>query len=213
MFSHAGEKRKRKLQYLQQLITDGSNDEQTPDTSPRQRDAHLRSLSTDYDAGPSSPYLLPAHSEYAPMSTNEIVGMGPASTATTASFDHHLLPTTQSYPPYSSSWASPIYDPPPPTNMTWNVPAWMPSVDYSPRVAPRPETFRYSPPLGARQPIFDQTPSPYHRPRDLAPNTDHYALASSYRYYDGSQSQTPAISSVSLPTPTSYFQGHYPGPH
>jgi hypothetical protein len=168
---HAGEKRKRKLQYLQQLIKDGSNNEQSPGTSPRQHEVHLRSPSADYETGrSSSPYLLPSHSEYARMSSNGSVAMGPASTATTASFDHHLLPSTQSFSPYASSWNSPNYDPPPPPNVSM----WTHPVDYS----------SWSPPT------FEQTTSSYYLPRELVPNSAHYALAS-YEHYKGSQSHTP----------------------
>jgi hypothetical protein len=211
---YAGEKRKRKLQYLQKLIRDGSNDEQTPEPSPHQHEAHLRSLSSDYESGPSSsPYLLPSNSEFVTMSTSGTIALGPAPAATTASFDTHLLPTTQAYSPYPSPWNSTLYDPPPAPSMTWNVPTWMSSTDYSPRVVPRPENFHFSPPLGASQPVFEQTPSPYHHPRELVVSANHYGLGSPYGHYNVSPSQTPGVPSVSLPTLSSYFQGHYPGRH
>jgi len=210
----AGEKRKRKLQYLQQLIKDESNGEQTPETSPRQSEAHLRSLSADYDTGPSSsPYSLPAQSAYLPMSAGGTIATAPSSTGTAASFENHIPPTTQAYSSYTFSWQSPMYDPPR-TTTAWNVPAWMPSIGYPPRVAPRPENIHYSPPLGAAQPIFEQAPNPHHHPGEFVPNTNQYVLGSSYGYYNGSQSQnTPAIPSVSLSTSPPYLEGHYLGPH
>lgn len=174
----------------------------------------MRPLSTDYEAGPSSsPFLLPPQGDFAPMNATSTVGFGPAQTASTTSFESHLVPTTHAYSPYESSWNTPLYDPPPPANMTWNVPAWAPSIEHSPRLAPRPDHFHFSPPLGVAQPFFEQTPSPYHHPRQLVPNGGHYALSPAYEHYNGSQSQMAGIPSVSLPTPSSYFQGHFPGPH
>jgi hypothetical protein len=208
---YVGEKRKRKLQYLQQLIRDGSNDEQTPEASPQQHEAHLRSLSAEYDAVPSSsPYMLPTNNDFASISSSSTTALGPAPVASTASYDTHMLPTTQTYSPFESSWNSHIYHPPPQPNMAY-TPAWPPSIDYSSRLTPRPENFQFSPPLA--QPAFEQATSPYHHPRELVPNADQYVLGPHYGHYTGSQSQTPGIPSVSLPTPSSYFQGHYPGPH
>ncbi|KAF2830536.1 hypothetical protein CC86DRAFT_378818 [Ophiobolus disseminans] len=198
------EKRKRKLQYLQQLIKDGSNDEQSPDTSPQQHEAHLRPRSADYEPGPSlSPFSLSSHSDFAPMNTNSTAALGPHPTASTAPLDSHFLPTTHAYPPYEPSWNNPMYDPLPPTNMTWNVPAWTPAIDYSPRAAPRPEDFHFSPPLGVNLPIFEHTPSPYHRPRELVPNTNQYPFSGDY---NGSQSQTSGIPSYFLGAHSKYLE-------
>jgi hypothetical protein len=201
----AGEKRKQKLQYLQQLIRDGSNDEQTPEPSPRQHETHLRSLSAEYDTGASSsPYMLPASDDFTPMNSSS------AAAHCQAPPSHHILPTTQSYSPFHQHWNSPIYDPLPPPNMSY-MPNWVPNMNYSSRLDARPENFQFSPSLGI--PAFDQSSSPYNHPRQLVPNADHYDLGRSYGHYNESQSHTPNISSVSLPTPSSYFAARYSGPH
>jgi hypothetical protein len=59
MIFGVGEKRKQRLQYLQQLVGDRSNDDKTPQASLQQHEALVHSLSAEYHARPnSSPYLL-----------------------------------------------------------------------------------------------------------------------------------------------------------
>jgi hypothetical protein len=91
------------------------------------------------------------------------------------------------------------------------MPNWVPNLDFSSRLDARPESFQFSPSLGI--PAFHQSPSPYNHPRQLVLNADHYDLGPSYGHYNESQSHMPNIPSVSLPTPSSYFQARYPGPH
>jgi hypothetical protein len=200
-----GEKRKQKLQYLQHLIRDGSNDEQTPEPSPEQYGAHLRAVSAEYDTrARSSPCMLPA--------SDDISSMNSSSTAThcQAPPAYDLLPTTQSYLPFQQQWNSPTYDPIPPPNMSY-MPDWAPNMDYLSRLDARSESFQLSPSLGL--PAFDQSPGPYNHPRQLVPNAEHYDIGPSYGHYNKPQSHTPNLPSVSLPTPSSYFPAHYSGPH
>ncbi|KAI4710619.1 hypothetical protein J4E89_004207 [Alternaria sp. Ai002NY15] len=49
------EKRKRKLQYLQQLIRDDSEGRQDSEPSPEQHEVYPRALSADYDITGASP--------------------------------------------------------------------------------------------------------------------------------------------------------------
>jgi hypothetical protein len=208
---YAGEKRKRKLQYLQQLIKDGSNDEQTPEASPQPHEAHLRSISAEYDAGSSSsPYMLPTNGNFASVISSSTAAPDQSLPAHTASFGSHLLPTTQSYPSFEPPWNSAMYQPPPPPNMTY-TPNWVPSIEYSSRIVSRSDSFHPSLPLGPS--AFEQATSPYHHPRQFAPTPNQYDLGPPYGQYDESQIQTSDVPSVSLPTPSSYFQGHYSGPH
>ncbi|OAL52364.1 hypothetical protein IQ07DRAFT_369354 [Pyrenochaeta sp. DS3sAY3a] len=196
------EKRKRKLQYLQQLIKDSPNDQQESEPSPEQHDAYARSISADYEvSGPSSsPYLLPSHSDFASMSSTSATVSDPILAASAASFDSHLLATSQAYSGYETTWNAPIYSPPPPVNMsTWNIPPWMPSIDYSPRVAPRPEAYQYSPP--ATQPVFEQTHTPLRQPRELLSNTDMFAFGSY-----ASQSQTSGMPNMPFGQQTYGFE-------
>jgi hypothetical protein len=206
-----GEKRKKKLQYLQQLVKDGSNDEQNPEPSPQQHQVHIRSHSADYNAGLSpSPFMLPSNSNFAPLSSSGTTALGPAPAANGPSYDDHLLPTTQSYPPFESSWNSQTYNPPPPLSIAY-APAWISSVDYASRLTSRQESFHLSSP--AAQGVFEPTTSPYHHPIEILSHAEHFALGSPYGHYNGSHSQAADLPSVSLPNPSSYFQRHYPGPH
>jgi hypothetical protein len=91
------------------------------------------------------------------------------------------------------------------------TPNWVPTIDYSSRLVPRSDNFHFSLPLGL--PAFEQATSPYHHPQQFVPNPNQYDLGPPYGHYNGSQTQTPNVPSVSLPTPSSYFQGHYSGPH
>ncbi|KAH7083354.1 hypothetical protein BKA63DRAFT_561528 [Paraphoma chrysanthemicola] len=184
------EKRKRKLQYLQQLIKDGSNDEQTPEPSPQQHEAHLRPLSADYEAGPSSsPFMLHANVDFQPVVTSSTAVGNHGLAANTTAFDANTLLTTPAYPPFESSWSSPVYDPPPPVNLAWTMPAWAP-VDYPPPPPPRSESFHFE--TSISQTSFEQVHSPFHQPRHFAPSPENYALAA-YGHYTGPQNQTPGI--------------------
>jgi hypothetical protein len=205
VLSYTGEKRKQKLQYLQHLTKDGSNDEQTPEPSPEQHGAHPCSISPEYDTrARSSPRMLPA--------SDGVSSMNSSSTAThyQAPPYYHLLPTTQSYSPFQQQWNSPTYDPMCPPNMSY-MPDWAPNMSYLSRLDARPESFQLSPSLGL--PAFEQSPSPYNHPRQLVPNAEHYDLGPSWGHYNKSQSDAPTLPSVSLPTPFSYFPAHYSGPH
>jgi hypothetical protein len=202
----AGEKRKRKLQYLQQLIKDESNDEQTPYTSPQQHEAHVRNHSADHDVAPSSSaFTLPSSNHFVTLSTSStfVLGSEPATGAST--YDSGLLPITQSFSPFEQRWSSPMHETPSPSSMAF-MPVWMSSIEYSPRLA-----HHFLPPVG--QDVSAQAASPYHPSRDLLPNHDPYIIGLQYEHYSGTEDHTPGVSSVSLPTSTSYIQGHYPGQH
>lgn len=204
-----GEKRKRKLQYLQDLIKDGSNDEQTPEPSPQRQEAHLRSISAEYELGPSSsPYNLPSHSAFVPLEPNDAAALGSASAASTASFD--LLPTTQGFSTFESSWNGAMYSPPSTTQMSWNVPAFIPYVDYPQGVPLRPETSLYAPSFSSSQPAFAQNMNSYLPSRESVTDPSRYYPSYGHQY--GSQSHSPGIPSVSSPTSSPYFHGQ-PGPH
>ncbi|KAB2110707.1 hypothetical protein AG0111_0g1428 [Alternaria gaisen] len=206
------EKRKRKLQYLQQLVNDDSDSHQDPEPSPEQREIYPRSLSADYQvAGPSSsPYRVPFDRA---LGANSAVVTQAILAATVASFDNNHLPAEQAYPPYQPTWNAPIYSPPPPANIPWNMPpAWMESLTYPPQTTiTRPPMYRYN--THPAHSTFQQahTPSPSHIPRESLPSPDLYDYGADYTYH----SQTSSNLNVSLPTSHSpYYQGyHHPAPH
>jgi hypothetical protein len=205
--SRVGEKRKRKFQYLQQLIKDGPDDEQESKPSPGQHATYARSLSADYDvAGPSSsPYTLPSNSDFGSMSSSSTPASHPILPATTASFNSsHVHAITHTYPTFPMNWHAHIYSPPPPAN--WTVPSpWMSGSEYSARVAPRPEMYQHTPSLA--QAAFEHTQPPSDEPNDFLSTSDIYGFGSSYP----PQGQAPGNPNVSLPASSPYYQGHYPG--
>jgi hypothetical protein len=203
-----GEKRKRKLQYLQQLVKDDSNDEKTPEPSPQLHQTQIRSCSREFDVGPSSsPFMPPSSSDIVSISSSNASALSPIPVASTITYDSHHITARQTCSPFEMSWSNTIYDPRLANTYT---PGWAPSIAYHPQVAPRQGDYTSSAP--AAHTVFGQTTSPYLHPRDLPPNADHFYLGMFNGPYNGSQSQTYSIPSVSLPT-SPYFQGYYPGSH
>lgn len=207
---HAGEKRKKKLQYLQQLVEEGSNDGQTPEPSQQPQHAHVSPQVSENDTGlASSPFMLPSGSGFVPLSSSGTTALGPTATSTSTNFNSHRLPTTQTYLPFGSSWNGQTYNSLPPSNTAY-TPAWMNSISGALRHAPSQETFHFS--AQASQAIFETT-NFYHCAGEIVPHAEHHALNSPYTSYSTPHSQAPGASSVSLPTLFSYHQKHYRGPH
>jgi hypothetical protein len=211
-----GEKRKRKLQYLQQLVNDDSDSHQDPEPSPEQHEIYPRSLSADYQvAGPSSsPYIVPSDRA---LRANSAVVTQAILAATVASFDtNHVPAAEQAYPPYQPTWNASVYSPPPPANIPWNMPpAWMQSLAYPPQATiTRPPMYRYN--THPAHSTFQQahTLAPSHFARESLPSPDLYSYSADYTYH----SQTSSNLNVSLPTTSHspYYQGyhhHHPAPH
>ena len=203
-----GEKRKRKLQYLQQLVNDDSDSHQDPEPSPEQHEIYPRSLSADYQvAGPSSsPYIVPSDRA---LRANSAVVTQAILAATVASFDTNHVPAEQAYPPYQPTWNASVYSPPPPANIPWNMPpAWMQSLAYPPQATiTRPPMYRYN--THPAHSTFQQahTPAPSHFPRESLPSPDLYGYSADYTYH----SQTSSNLNVSLPTTSHspYYQGYH----
>ncbi|KAH6865898.1 hypothetical protein BKA58DRAFT_404435 [Alternaria rosae] len=200
------EKRKRKLQYLQQLIRDDSEGRQESEPSPEQHEVYPRALSADYDiAGAnSSPYQMPSSRVLGASSevTNEAV-----LAATVASLDPHQLAVDQAYPSYPPHWNTHMYSPSPPASIPWNMPpAWMSSLEYSaqPTAITRPSMYRYNTHPAQHSFQHPHTPSTSHLQRDFLSNTDVYGYGPNYT----SQSQAPGNPNVSLPTSYSYSLYH-----
>jgi hypothetical protein len=215
MWLGIGEKRKRKLQYLQQLIRDDSEGPQDSEPSPEQHEVYPRSLSADYDiAGPSSsPYQMPSGRVFSASTAaaNEAI-----LAATVASLDPHHLAVDQAYPSYPSNWSAHIYSPSPPASIPWNMPpAWMASLEYSTQATAntRPSMYRYNThPAQAPFQHPHNTPSPSHSQRDFSSDGHIYNYGANF----ASQSQTSGHPNVSLPTSYShppYHQGRSAAPH
>ncbi|KAF1845332.1 uncharacterized protein K460DRAFT_311606, partial [Cucurbitaria berberidis CBS 394.84] len=203
------DKRKRKLQYLQQLIKGDSNNQQDAEPSPEHHNVYARSLTADYEpSGPSSsPYQLPSNNDIGSRSSSSASVSDSIQAASAASFDSHLLGTTQAYAAFGPNWNAPLYSPPPPLNMSpWNISPWMSNIDGTPRVPSRPEVIPHTTPSGP--PVFTQAHASSQQPRELLSDPNYYTFGSSF----GSESQTPGIPNVSLPISSPYYLGLYPGP-
>ncbi|KAH7396897.1 hypothetical protein DE146DRAFT_614489 [Phaeosphaeria sp. MPI-PUGE-AT-0046c] len=198
------EKRKRKLQYLQQLIKDGPNDEHTPEAVPQQLEAHLRAHSADYaESSHSSPFMLPSNDDFAPSSSPETTALGPAPATGSTAYDRHFHHAAHTYLPFGNTWEFPGYDH---TRLPDTIypPVWTGGIHDSTRMA-----HQFSPPVS--QPAFAQTVPANNSHHGMIHNGIQYALEPLYGTYHGSQSQA-SIPNVSLPTP-SYLPGHYHRPH
>lgn len=128
--------------------------------------------------------------------------------ATTAGYESQFLATSQPYSTFEQPWNAPVYDPPPPMDMTtWSVPQWMPNVDYSSHIAPSaPGGFQYTPPHSQQN--YEPLPTPPQQPEEAASNGDLFILGS-YGHCRRNAGQSQGISSVSLQSSSSYNQSHY----
>ncbi|KAF2734258.1 hypothetical protein EJ04DRAFT_248339 [Polyplosphaeria fusca] len=187
------EKRKRKLQYLQQLLRDGPADQASQSLDPNE-DGRTRSLSAEYHPPTPFPpiaYALPSSSAVDP------------ALSTTASYDSRLLATSQSYQPIEPSWSAQLYDGPPHVS-SWNIPHWMPSIDYAPPVQSGQGDFSFS----HAQPSFEGMPTP---PQQREPAADNLFILGSYGHCRRwpADNQSESISSVSLRSSSPYDQAQY----
>ncbi|KAH4096364.1 hypothetical protein HBH98_044350 [Parastagonospora nodorum] len=198
------EKRKKKLQYLQRLVEEGSNDGQTPEPTQQPQQAHVSSQVSQNDKGLASPpFMLPSASGFVPLNSSGIPALDLAATSSSTTFDSHRLPTTQTYLPFGSSWNSQTYDSPSPSNTVY-TPAWMNSIGGTPRPTPSPETFHFS--AQASQAVFETTTDSYHCAGEVTPQAEHYALDSPYMSYNAPQSQAPSASSYFFHAPPHPFE-------
>jgi hypothetical protein len=204
------EKRKRKLQYLQQLISDDTDD-QSKQPSPEQQDVYASSHPSDHSiAGPSlSPYRTPANRDISPMSTRK-ASLNPIAPATTTSFNSHHVPTSHAYGAYPSNWNAHPYSPPPPppANPAWNIPStWAMGFEHTVQPAQH-SMYQYSPEPPA--PVaYDQTQNLSHQPHEYLANTYLYGYGSQ----PGSQHQVTHNPHVSLPTSAPDYPRYHPRPH
>ncbi|RMZ74601.1 hypothetical protein GMOD_00003660 [Pyrenophora seminiperda CCB06] len=175
------EKRKRKLQYLQQLIKDDSDGNQETELSPEPHKVHARSLSADYQiAGPSSsPYLMPSVSDFSSVHVSGTVAPDPILATNAATFSAHNAAVAPTYSLYPQNWNAPIYHQHPPASVDWNnTPAWMPAGEYTPQPTPRSPMYPYiQPPV---QPVFERAHTPSHQPHQFLANADVYDHSASY---------------------------------
>ncbi|CAA9956546.1 bZIP-2 multi-domain protein [Pyrenophora teres f. maculata] len=191
------EKRKRKLQYLQQLIKDDSDGQQETELSPEPQNVYARSLSADYEfAGPSSsPYRTPSASDFSSVHANSTVAPDPILATNTTTFNTHNATVAPTYPLYPQNWTAPIYPHHPPASVSWNnTPTWVPAPEYIPQPTPRSPMYPYIHPQ--TQAVYERAHTPSNQPQQFLANTAVYDHSASY----GLQHQK-----LNIPN---YFIGH-----
>lgn len=172
-------------------------------------DTRPRSVSAEYSSPghPLGQMPLPPSSEFNALSSTTRNAIDPI-LATTAAYESHFIATSQPFQSHEHPWHTPIYEPPPPVHMsTWNVPHWMPSVDFSSQVVPSQHEGSYYSPPPTHQAFESVTPPPRQHPEPV-PNADLFILGT-FGHCGGSVEQSQGISSVSPQPPSKYNQAQY----
>ncbi|PSN60929.1 hypothetical protein BS50DRAFT_578742 [Corynespora cassiicola Philippines] len=182
------EKRKRKLQYLQQLIRDGRTEELTLQDSGAQ-DRRTRSLSVDY----SRP-LLPgfSHNHEGLNIQSSSAGTLEPALVSTGNYSVHQLPPSHSFTSFETAWSIPVLEPANVANWSpWSTPAWMSSTEFEPQITIEPETFPFTATPVTQ--MYQQLPKPPQQPQELIPNADLFVLGPYPSRRDG-RTQIPSMS-------------------
>ncbi|KAF2020706.1 hypothetical protein BU24DRAFT_7094 [Aaosphaeria arxii CBS 175.79] len=141
------EKRKQKLQYLQQLLEDGPRARQNLSISSESNDEERsRSLSVECLASSAAgtPTSLPDGSDY---DYHDTININPTIPTSNHSYSNHLS-ETQSYQYSESSWYEPSYDTEVHFNPAWTSPHWAPNTTYTVPLEPTMVTQEYQYPMG-----------------------------------------------------------------
>ncbi|EUC45049.1 hypothetical protein COCMIDRAFT_96622 [Bipolaris oryzae ATCC 44560] len=180
------EKRKRKLQYLQQLISDETDDHQRHEPSPEQQETYTPSYSRNHSTIGSSlsPYQIPSipsNNDLSSLGATSKASQTPIMTTTTTSFGGQHGTASHAYGIYSSNWNAHPYSPPPPppANAAWNVPpAWTLGFEHPVQTSPQPSLYHYSP----------EPPAPiaYHQQTQNLSQQSHEYLSNAYVFGYGS---------------------------
>jgi hypothetical protein len=196
----AGEKRKRKLQYLQQLLHDhdsGEEQQASRGIMDSVEDGRERSMSAEYSvqSDPINSMGFSPDMGYATMSSASGNIIDPAH-ATTATYSNQLLATNRAFPDVQASWSASMYQPPPPMNMpTWDTSQWMPPVDFSQHLlSSRPSSFNFH--QAAPQQMYSQVSSPLPQPQETVPSND-YFFPDQYHPSRRAATHSPGVPNVS----------------
>ncbi|KAF2690170.1 hypothetical protein K458DRAFT_289408 [Lentithecium fluviatile CBS 122367] len=170
------EKRKRKLQYLQQLVNDDDSSEQEAAQLAEQDQAQRLVTPEFVEQRPTArSMVLPSNSGYSTLSPTSGNMLNPMLATSAAPYDTQYRPSSQPLPSYEPTWPVSVYDPIPPINISsWNVPNWMPSIDYTPPMTSRSDAFQFTPPHSHHS--FEELSTPPQQSR--TPDSDLFMLGS-----------------------------------
>ena len=204
-FRHTGEKRKRKLQYLQQLLRDGESPEQAAQTVEEQE----RMVTPEYHTQTQQPpaFVVPSNSNFQSFAATSSNAIEPIFPSSSSSYDRQFGRTPPNYDTYDNSWSTQMYHSSPNVNISaWTVPSWMPNVDYATTASSRSDEFQYTPPSHTHH-NFEQVPTPPQPSR--TPDPDLFLLGT-YGHCRRADSQQPmSVRNMSLPSSTSSSPYHY----
>lgn len=170
----AGEKRKRKLQRLQQLINDESGDQKDILPLTEQLGPFARAVRTDCDIASTSPLMLLPNSGSGPVDSNNVVITIPTVKENMAVLESQSLTMTHAHSSLEPKWNNSLYCSPPVANMAWYNPQWTHDLEYTSRFAPQPRDFLYTTP--SVQPEFEQMPTDHQPPQEASSSINLYKL-------------------------------------
>ncbi|KAF2786976.1 hypothetical protein K505DRAFT_367760 [Melanomma pulvis-pyrius CBS 109.77] len=209
------EKRKQKLQYLQRLLRDQDPNDEQYEASPSEasHDGRERSISAEYYAQRpiANSEILPSNANFSPIPSSSRCVVDSVIVPTTT-YDSNLLEASHPFPTLESPWNAPVYEPQAQGHISsWNIPHWMPSIDFTPQISSTHDEFRFTPPQ--TQQVYQQLPTPPQQALEPVSNADLFILGD-FNHCRRTQNQTRGNSNVSPCPPFPYppAPGQYFGP-
>ncbi|KAH9864226.1 hypothetical protein J1614_010160 [Plenodomus biglobosus] len=203
------EKRKQKLHQLQRLIKDVSNEYQQPPASPIRPEACIAPSAKTYNA--TAEPIVPSHQSisednHRSESSSSIAFPTSTMSSQAVTFSSPLYPSTQLHFTFGPEWSAPLYSPPPPPDIQWNLPSVPPGPDQPPRL--RHHVDAYDLTQVPIRPLFDSSNlvcQPLQPPPDsLDPN---FAPLEHCSVFWDAQTQSSGPPNESMPT--SSFLSYY----
>lgn len=198
-----GEKRKRKLQYLQQLLHDDPAESSDGTSSEAGLNLRSRSVSTEYMGQQQSldQVPFPPTAEYHVFSSTTGNIMDPIAVTTEPYHSPFCTPAVP-FTSYEPSWSVPIYAPPEAPTSTWNGSHWVLDLEFSSQAAAScPDEYAYIPPH--TQSSFEHVSVPFSSHEETASNSDLFPFDRSH------MGQPQGIPSVSFQSSIPYSQRRF----
>lgn len=201
-----GEKRKRKLQYLQHLLNDGDSPEEAIQAAEAAHQERMVTPEYQVYAQPAPVFPLQSNGHFSPSGAIDVNSMDPVFSAVTTSYDHQFGRLSQNYTAYESAWNQPMYEHISNVNVpSWTIPLWMPNVDHTPSVSSVAEDI-YTPPQPTHQ-TLDQVPTPPQQSR--TPDRELFILGSYGHCRRFGSQHTMGTSNMCLPSSASSSPSPY----
>lgn len=105
-------------------------------------------------------FTLPSNTNFHPLAATSGNAIESTFATSATSYGRQFNRPSQHYAPLGTTWDTAVYGSPSSVDVSaWNVPNWMPNVDYTPSVSSRSEDFQYTPPQRVHH-TFEQLPTP-----------------------------------------------------